>query len=80
MDILAPLDILGNDVAVGDGQSLGVSRVFMRISTVKGERPYRPDYGLTQPIFLTPQQYPITVEDVLLELSHNEGTLNYVIS
>lgn len=77
MDILSPVTNDRFDLAYGDGLSLGVSKVFMRVSTIRGERPYRPNYGVKQPIFMTPQEYPVNIDGVLLELSFKEGELNY---
>lgn len=79
MDIAFP--ITSENGRLKTAAELAQQRVYTRIVTIKGERPYRPSYGVRQTLFMNPSEYPRDVEEVLLQIDYDSalGNLTYTV-
>jgi len=79
MDIAFP--IASDNGRLKTETNLAQQRVYSKVVTIKGERPYRPGYGVRQTLFMNPFEYPRDVEEVLLQIDYDSalGNLTYTV-
>lgn len=81
MDIAFPITSDNGELeTVNEGSVLAQQRVYTQIVTIKGERPYRPQFGVRQTLFMNPPDYPDTVEGVLIQMDYSIETGNLTYS
>jgi hypothetical protein len=80
MDLAYPIEFVNGSIKTVTGTDLAVSRVFMRLSTVNGERPYIPDYGLPNYVFNRDVDFPRSIDDIISAIESNGGMITYAVS
>lgn len=80
MDFRFPIEFNQGTAVLDQGEQLAVSRTYMALTTIKGERPYRPEYGIDRLLFNTSEQYPRSIEDVIADIEFGDGTVKYEVS
>ena len=64
VDFNYPIEFEGGGLKMVSGPLLDQSSVYMRVTTVYGERPYVPGYGVPSNMFNGSEEYPINVASV----------------